>query len=115
MNRDAAIIEIKGLSKHFGDEPAITSIDLKITPGERRKWIGLSGHNIPSFEIYLSPDWRGTEGIYYANLPSYKDGNYVEGIRFESLEEVIKKSTQIDLKAEPEDKSEQGKRWQEIV
>ena len=30
-------------------------------------------------------------------------------------EEVISKSTQIDLKAEPEDKSEQGKKWQEIL
>ena len=30
-------------------------------------------------------------------------------------EEVIKKSSQIDLKAEPEDKSEQGKKWQEIL
>lgn len=59
------------------------NLDLKITPGERRKWIGISGHNIPSFELFISPDWRGTEGIYYANLPSYKDGNYVEGVRFE--------------------------------
>lgn len=30
-------------------------------------------------------------------------------------EEVIEKSKQIDLKAEPEDKSEQGKKWQEIL
>lgn len=30
-------------------------------------------------------------------------------------EEVIKKSKQIDLTAQPEDKSEQGKRWQEIL
>ncbi len=30
-------------------------------------------------------------------------------------EEVISKSTQIDLEAEPEDKSEQGKKWQEIL
>jgi bifunctional DNase/RNase len=30
-------------------------------------------------------------------------------------EEVINKSTQIDLKAEPEDKSEQGKKWQDIL
>ena len=30
-------------------------------------------------------------------------------------EEVIKKSKQIDLTAEPEDKSEQGKKWQEIL
>lgn len=30
-------------------------------------------------------------------------------------EDVIKKSSQIDLKPEPEDKSEQGKKWQEIL
>jgi uncharacterized protein len=30
-------------------------------------------------------------------------------------EEVIEKSKQIDLKAEPGDKSEQGKKWQEIL
>jgi len=62
------------------------NVDLKITPGERRKWIGISGHNIPSFELFLSPDWRGTEGTYYANLPSFRSGNYVEGVRFEFKE-----------------------------
>ncbi len=30
-------------------------------------------------------------------------------------EEVIDKSSQIDLKAEPEDKTEQGKKWQDIL
>ena len=30
-------------------------------------------------------------------------------------EEVIKQSQQIDLKAEPEDKSKEGKRWQDIL
>ena len=30
-------------------------------------------------------------------------------------EEVINQSKQIDLKAEPEDKSEEGKKWQEIL
>ncbi len=55
--------------------------DLKVTPGEKRKWLGLSGHNIPSFEIFTSPDWRGTEGVYYANMPSFRSGNYVEGVR----------------------------------
>ncbi len=59
------------------------SVDLKITPGNNRKWIGLSGHNIPSFEIFLSPDWRGTEGVYFANQPSFRSGNYVEGVRIE--------------------------------
>ncbi len=55
-------------------------VDLKITPGKNRKWIGISGHNIPSFEIFISPDWRGTEGTYYADQPSYRSGNYVRGI-----------------------------------
>lgn len=58
-------------------------IDLEITPGEKRKWIGISGHNIPSFEIFLSPDWRGTRGIYYADQPSYRSGNLVKGVRLE--------------------------------
>jgi aminopeptidase len=57
------------------------SIDLKITPGEKRQWKGISGHNIPSFEVFLSPDWKGTEGVYYANLPSFRSGNYVEEVR----------------------------------
>ena len=57
------------------------NIGLSITPGEKRKWAGVSGHNIPSFEIFFSPDWRGTEGTYVANLPSFRSGNYVEGVR----------------------------------
>jgi len=61
------------------------NIDLKITPGQKRKWIGVSGHNIPSFEIFLSPDWRGTEGVYFVNQPSFRSGNYVEDIRIEFI------------------------------
>jgi len=57
--------------------------DLRINPGQQRKWIGISGHNIPSFELFLSPDWRGTEGIYFANLPTFRSGNYVEAVRLE--------------------------------
>ena len=67
--------------KHYHVESK--SVDLMITPGKNRKWIGLSGHNIPSFEIFLSPDWRGTEGVYFANQPSFRNGNYVEGVRIE--------------------------------
>ena len=39
--------------------------DLKITPGKDRKWIGISGHNIPSFEIFLSPGLeRNRRGLF---------------------------------------------------
>ncbi|MGD9331830.1 MAG: aminopeptidase [Desulfobacterales bacterium] len=57
--------------------------DLVVTPGAQRQWIGLSGHNIPSFELFTSPDWRGTNGVFYANQPSYRSGNYVAGVRLE--------------------------------
>jgi aminopeptidase len=57
--------------------------DLWITPGAQRQWIGLSGHNIPSFELFISPDWRGTRGTYSANQPSYRSGNYVENVTLE--------------------------------
>ncbi len=56
-------------------------MDLRITPGEKRKWAGVSGHNVPSFELFVSPDWRGTEGVYFANLPSFRSGNYIEDVR----------------------------------
>jgi aminopeptidase len=56
-------------------------MDLRLTPGERRRWVGITGHNVPSFEIFLSPDWRGTEGIYYADQPSFRNGNYVENVK----------------------------------
>lgn len=59
------------------------NVDLKITLGDHRKWIGISGRNIPSFEIFTSPDWRGTHGVYYADQPSYRNGNYVKGVRLE--------------------------------
>jgi aminopeptidase len=59
------------------------NVDLHISLGENRKWVGISGRNIPSFEIFVSPDWRGTRGTYYADQPSYRSGNYVKGVRLE--------------------------------
>ncbi|PKN50720.1 MAG: aminopeptidase [Deltaproteobacteria bacterium HGW-Deltaproteobacteria-13] len=65
--------------KYFHMESA--GMDLRITPGVMRKWAGVSGHNVPSFEVFVSPDWRGTEGVYFANLPSFRSGNYIEDVR----------------------------------
>ena len=81
IQRSAAAIK-RWLS---GLKPAFLHVEsarcnLRITPGEARQWVGISGHNIPSFELFVSPDWRGTQGTYYANLPSYRSGNYVEGV-----------------------------------
>ena len=65
--------------KYFHMESANT--DLRIAPGALRKWAGVSGHNVPSFEVFVSPDWRGTEGVYFANLPSFRSGNYIKDVR----------------------------------
>jgi aminopeptidase len=66
-------------------------MDLVVTPGEKRKWIGISGHNIPSFELFMSPDWRGTNGIYYADQPSYRNGNYIQGIRIDFKDGIARR------------------------
>jgi aminopeptidase len=60
--------------------------DLTVAPGAERRWLGVSGHNIPSFEVFLSPDWRGTSGVYYADQSSYRSGNRVRGVRLEFKE-----------------------------
>lgn len=55
--------------------------DLWITLGENRKWIGGSGCNIPSFELFTSPDWRGTNGEVTFQQPLYYCGNVIKGIK----------------------------------
>jgi aminopeptidase len=57
------------------------NMDFETKLGERRRFQGISGANIPSFEVFTSPDCRGTRGTYYANLPSFRNGNIVEGIK----------------------------------
>jgi aminopeptidase len=58
-------------------------VDLRIAIGERRRWVGGGGRNVPSFEIFTSPDWRGTEGWIALNQPLYRYGSLVRGIRLE--------------------------------
>ncbi len=55
-------------------------VDLTVTLGEKRSWLGGTGHNIPTFEIYTSPDWRGTEGWIRFNQPLFYLGNKITGI-----------------------------------
>jgi len=55
-------------------------VDLTILLGEGRRWQCGSGHNIPSFEIFTSPDWRGTEGWIRFNQPLYRYGTMITGI-----------------------------------
>jgi aminopeptidase len=57
--------------------------DLWLTLGERRKWIGGGGRNIPSFEVFTTPDWRGTEGRIRFSEPLYIYGSLIKGVELE--------------------------------
>jgi aminopeptidase len=61
-------------------------VDLHIQIGAHRKWLSGDGKNIPSFEIFTSPDWRGTTGKIQFNQPLYYSGKRIAGIslRFEN-------------------------------
>jgi aminopeptidase len=68
-------LEIEGL--HIEGE----GIDLRIATGRERRWLGASGHNIPTFEVFISPDFRGTEGTVAFTEPLYRYGSLIEGVR----------------------------------
>ena len=73
--------------KHRLDALAIESlhirgedVDLRIKIGPNRQWLSGGGKNIPSFEIFTSPDWRGTEGTIRFNQPLYYSGKRISGV-----------------------------------
>jgi aminopeptidase len=74
IRRDATAIKqwLSGLKAAFFHIES-ERCDLRITPGAQRKWAGVSGHNIPS----------------------YRSGNYVEGVRL-----TFVKGTAIKISAE---------------
>src|SRR3989344_4647415 len=58
-------------------------VDLWVKLGEKRQWLAGRGVNMPSFEIFTSPDWRGTNGWIKFNQPLYRYGSKVTGIELE--------------------------------
>lgn len=70
-------------------------VDLHITVGEKRRWLGGGGRNIPSFEVFTSPDWRGIEGWIRFNQPLYYYGPKVEGIELHFEKGRVVKSSAL--------------------
>jgi len=68
-------------------------IDLWITIGEKRKWLGGSGRNIPSFEVFTSPDWRGTNGHIEFNQPLYRYGSLITDIKLDFKDGLVVNSS----------------------
>ncbi|MBD5779193.1 aminopeptidase [Pelagicoccus sp. NFK12] len=67
--------------------------DLWVKLGDNRKWLGGSGRNIPSFELFVSPDWRGTEGRIQFTEPLYRYGALIEKAYLEFKDGVVVKAT----------------------
>ena len=66
------------------------SIDLKITPGDQRKWIGVSGHNIPVLsslsprlarhgrDVFCQPAVLQKRKLCGGRPPHFENGNVTE-------------------------------------
>lgn len=71
-------------------------VNLKVQLGKDRQWMWGTGRNIPSFELFISPDRRGTEGWIKFNQPLYRYGNLIKDIelKFENWLVVESKASQ---------------------
>lgn len=75
------------------------NVDLTIGIGKNRVWKGGDGRNIPGFEIYTTPDRERVDGHISFNVPLYRMGYLVEGIRLEFKNgKVVKASATKDEK-----------------
>ena len=63
--------------------------DLIIGLDQDRRWLGGDGCNIPSFEIFISPDWRRTQGHISFDLPLYRYGNEIRDIYLEFKDGLV--------------------------
>jgi len=67
--------------------------DLKVKIGGDRKWLGWGGRNIPSFEVFTSPDCRETEGRVKFDQPLYAYGQMIKWIELHFKKWVVVKSS----------------------
>lgn len=73
-------------------------VDLWVAIGSNREWMGGRGRNIPSFEIFTSPDWRGTNGRIRFDVPLYRYGSRISG-----AEVLFKDGVVVSAKADEGD------------
>ena len=64
--------------------------DFTVGIDQNRQWLGGSGANIPSFELFISPDWRQTNGHIYFDQPLYRYGNLIKDISLDFESGIIK-------------------------
>lgn len=64
-------------------------VDLTVEIWTDRKWLWGTGRNIPSYEIFVSPDWRGTQWRAKFSEPVYTKGTLISGITLEFKDWII--------------------------
>jgi aminopeptidase len=79
--RSIEYLEIKG-----------PDVDLHVQLGPDRIWNAGTGRNVPSFEFFTSPNWRGTEGWIKFNQPVYRYGQVLNGISLEFKNGIVVKA-----------------------
>ncbi len=83
---ETTVTQIHKVKEHLNSMPIQwlhikwVDVDLKVKIWKNRKRLGATGRNIPSFEVFISPDCTGTEGRYKSNQPLYRYGNLITWI-----------------------------------
>lgn len=67
--------------------------DLYIGLDRQRQWLSGRGCNIPSFEVFISPDWRKTNGFISFDMPLYYQGNIIRDIKLEFKDGLVANSS----------------------
>ena len=67
--------------------------DLKVKIGSDRAWAAGSGCNIPSFEVFTSPDCRDINWWVRFNQPLYRYGSLIEWIELEFKDWFVTKAS----------------------
>jgi len=67
--------------------------DLKVQIGSNRNWLAWSGRNMPSYEVFVSPNWRGTEGWIRFNQPLYRYGTLIEWVELKFEKGLVVEAT----------------------
>ncbi len=68
-------------------------VDLKVEIWSDRKWLWGTGRNIPSYETFVSPDWRWTQWRALFSEPLYTKGTLISGIKLEFQNWIVINAT----------------------
>lgn len=68
-------------------------VDLHVQIWTNRQWLWWSGRNIPSFEVFTSPDWRWTNWRIRFSEPLYRYGSLITWIELHFENGIITKAS----------------------